>query len=281
MSAVNPGSARTTGLRSVALAALCVLLWSSPGRAEPAAGRQTAADRTRTTEARRHFQQGRALLGAGKYAEAIAEFETVLSLKPSPELLFNIAQAYRLKGDAKQALETYKRFIELSPRGPVADEARGHIEALTRQIEDDERAAQAREAERARQDTERQRQETERARQDAERQRQEAERQREDAERRRHETEREEQVHRRRTGLIALGAAGVLMATGVVLITTGGRALSGGSPNNVDVIGSVSFNVGLFVVLPYGTIKILWNPDLGPFKPTPTSSRSVAFRFAF
>jgi tetratricopeptide (TPR) repeat protein len=269
---VNPWVARSAGLRSVALAALCVLLWSPPVRAEPAAGRQSASDRARTAEARRHFQQGRQLLDAGSYAEAIAEFETALSLKPSPELLFNIAQAYRLKGDAKQALETYKRFIEINPRGPIADEARGHIDALTRQIEEDERAAQAREAERQHQAAERQRQDTERQRQDAERQRQ-------DAERQRYETEREAQAHRRWNGMIAVGVGLGLFVGGPIL----GAGLGGGDGNHyntADVIGVIGLATGI-VLISYGTIKISINPDLGPFKPTPTISKGVAFTFSF
>jgi tetratricopeptide (TPR) repeat protein len=274
---VNPGSARCAALRSVALAALCVLLWAPPVRAEPAAGRQSASDRARTTEARRHFQQGRQLLDAGSYAEAIAEFETALSLKPSPELLFNIAQAYRLKGDAKQALETYKRFIELSPRGPIADEARGHIDALTRQIEDDERAAQAREVAQ-------QREAAERRRQDAERQRQDAERQREDAERLRHETARDAQAHRQRNGVIAIGVGVVLVLGGAIFGAEAGSSLATGTDNTADRIGEITVLTGV-VLIPYGIVKIIVNPDLGPYKPTPATtpriSKGVAFTFSF
>jgi tetratricopeptide (TPR) repeat protein len=278
MPAVNRWSARTRGLRSVALAALCVLLWSAPGRAEPA-GRQAGSDRARTAEARRHFQQGRELLDAGKYAEAIAEFETVLSLRPSPELLFNIAQAYRLKGDAKQALETYKRFIELSPRGPVADEARGHIVALTRQIEDDERAAQAREAEQQREAAERQRKEVERQRIDAERQRTDAERQRTDAERQRWEDAREDQGRRRRNGAIAIGVGVVLIIGGSIFAAELGGG-EGHPVNAADVTGVSAFLAGVFLI-PYGTMKIIYNADPGPFKPTPAISKGVAYTFAF
>jgi tetratricopeptide (TPR) repeat protein len=278
---VNPWFARSAGPRAVALAALCVLLWSPPVRAEPAAWRPSASDRTKTAEARRHFLQGRELLDAGSYAEAIAEFETALSLKPSPELLFNIAQAYRLKGDAKQALETYKRFIEISPKGPIADEARGHIDALIKQIEEDERAARAREAERQREVAERQREEVERQREQAERQRHEAERQREDAERQRYETERAEQAHRRRNGVIAVGVGGALTAVGIIIGTALGNNGPGQSNNTADWIGVISIGVGFFGLIPYGTLKIIYNPEFGPFKPTPTSSKGVAFTFSF
>jgi tetratricopeptide (TPR) repeat protein len=276
---VNPWFARSAGLRSVALAALCVLLWPPPVRAEPAAGRQSAADRARTAEARRHFVQGRELLDAGLYAEAIAEFETALSLKPSPELLFNIAQAYRLKGDAKQALETYKRFIELSPKGPIADEARGHIDALTTQIEEDERAAQAREVERQRQEAERQRQEVERQREDADRRRQDADRQRQDAERQRYENEREKQARRRKIGLIAVELGTALAVAGLVFRTSGNGDPD--HPSTTAVLAGVGIVTGSFILIPYGAIKILYNPDPGPFKPTPTISKGAAFSFSF
>jgi hypothetical protein len=47
----------------------------------------------------------------------------------------------------------------------------------------------------------------------------------------------------------------------------------------------ITFVVGLLGLIPYGTIKIVSNPDLGPFRPTltltPTSSKGVAFTFSF
>ena len=276
MSPVNPWFVKCAGLRSAALAALCVLLWSPPIRAEPAAVRQSDADRT-TTEARRHFEQGREFLDAGLYDKAIAEFETALSYQRAPELLFNIAQAFRLKGDAKQARETYKRFIEVSPRGPIADEARGHIEALTRQIEDD---ARAREAERQREEAERRRREAERPREEAERQRREIERRLEEAEQQRHETEREEQAHRRRTGVIAVGVGSALSVAGFVLIAALGND-DINRFNTADAIGTIGLCTGLLGLIPYGTLKILYNPDPGPFQPTSTISKGVALTFSF
>jgi hypothetical protein len=54
-------------------------------------------------------------------------------------------------------------------------------------------------------------------------------------------------------------------------------------PNAADAIGSIGVFIGLVGLIPYGTVKILYNPDLGPFKPapTPTISKGVAFTFGF
>jgi len=152
------------GLRPLILATVCAMLLPRAVSAQPVTVRPKAADtnpKTVEAQARRHFQQGREFLDANAYAEAITEFETALSLMPLPELLFNIAQAYRLKGDAKHALQMYTRFVEVVPDGPVADEARAHIAALTKEISEAEQEADATAAARRQHEAERE----ERARQ--------------------------------------------------------------------------------------------------------------------
>jgi tetratricopeptide (TPR) repeat protein len=186
------------------------------------------------------FKQGREFLDANAYSEAIAEFEAAFSLLPLPELLFNIAQAYRLKGDAKHALQMYTRFVEVIPDGSIADEARAHIAVLTKEIADAEQEADTVEVTR-----------------------------------RQHYAEREERAHRRRTGEFVLGIGGALAVTGVMLANVS----EGGSIGSAIGIGCIVLAVtGAF---PYGALKILYNPDPGPFMATPTITRGVAFAFSF
>lgn len=92
--------------------------------------------------------------------------------------------------------------------------------------------------------------------------------------RRQHDTEREELAHQRRTGEIVLGAGGALAVIGVVVANVG----EGGGTQRA--IGGGCIVLALFA-LPYGALKILYNPDPGPFNPTPTITKGVAFVFSF
>jgi len=213
--------------------------------AQPGTTRPKSVDpNPKAVEARRHFQQGREFLEANAYSDAITEFETALALMPLPELLFNIAQAYRLKGDAKHALQMYTRFVEVVPDGPVAEEARAHIAVLTKEISDAEQVTDALEVAR-----------------------------------RQHEAEREARARQRRTGEIVLGVGAALAVTGAVLANVSDSE----SPRSM--IGTGFIILAVVAAFPYGTLKILYNPDPGPFKPTltptPTIAKGVAFAFSF
>ena len=78
-------------------------------------------------QARAHFRAGTALYEAGNYDRAIDEYREAYKLLPLPDLLFNLGQAYRLKGDLKTAADHYRRYLADKPTGPVSDEAREHL----------------------------------------------------------------------------------------------------------------------------------------------------------
>lgn len=86
-------------------------------------------------QAQNHFKQGKAYLDNQLYDDAIRELDTAYKLYPLPAMLFNIAQAYRLKGDDEQALVYYQQFVDAAPDDPAADEARTHIAYLTKEKE--------------------------------------------------------------------------------------------------------------------------------------------------
>jgi len=92
------------------------------------------SDASDTARAKTHYKQGKAFLDSGLYDDAIREFQAAYQIAPVPELLFNIAQAARLKGDAERALTMYQKYIDESPDGPGADEAHTHIATLTKAI---------------------------------------------------------------------------------------------------------------------------------------------------
>lgn len=153
-------------------------------------------------EAKARFQQGDAHLQAGAYQAAIDEFKKAYELFPSDRIHFNIAQAYRLKGDRDKAVEHYLKYLNAVAGGDTADEARRHVAALRRAI------AEEAELEKAKQEKAAAEQQAAEARA-AEEKRKQAElgQQREESE-----------VKRRRQRLIVIGAvAGGVVVLGIAL----------------------------------------------------------------
>ncbi len=68
-------------------------------------------------KARKLAERGRELHERGDYARAITAFKEAYVLAPSPGLLFNLAQAYRLQGNCDDAAIMYRRFIATAPPG--------------------------------------------------------------------------------------------------------------------------------------------------------------------
>jgi hypothetical protein len=66
-------------------------------------------------DAREHYEKGITHYNLGEFDQAIAEFKQAYAISGAPGLLFNIAQAYRLQGDYKQALYFYKTYLRLLP----------------------------------------------------------------------------------------------------------------------------------------------------------------------
>jgi len=66
-------------------------------------------------KARALAERGRKLHDAGDYANAIAAFTQAYAMAPSPALLFNLAQAYRLQGDCDDAALMYRRYLATNP----------------------------------------------------------------------------------------------------------------------------------------------------------------------
>jgi hypothetical protein len=87
------------------------------------------------TRARLHFRAGTVFYDAGDYGQAVEQYLAAYKLLPLPDLLFNLGQAYRLKGDAKTAQDYYERYLTAKPSGPVSDEARAHLAEVKAQLE--------------------------------------------------------------------------------------------------------------------------------------------------
>ena len=95
-----------------------------------------AADPTaafQQAEARTHFQTGVQHYQAGRFTEAIAEFQTAHRLFASPTILFNLAQAFRSDGQLSNAITTFRRYIDENPR--LTPTQREDVEGVIREIE--------------------------------------------------------------------------------------------------------------------------------------------------
>jgi hypothetical protein len=69
-----------------------------------------AADAT-LEEAARHFEEGTRLYIAGRYQQAIDEFEAANAIAPAPANLFNLARCHEKLGEFRTAFAFYDRYL--------------------------------------------------------------------------------------------------------------------------------------------------------------------------
>lgn len=110
----------------------------------PAMARKPTAKDVATAKA--HFKQGRAYYEAGAYGDAVKEYEKAYALTAMPDLLYNIGQAERLKGDKPKAIAAYQKYLAAVAEGTLAEEARSHVAALRLKIQVEEADAAKRKA---------------------------------------------------------------------------------------------------------------------------------------
>ncbi len=104
------------------LALVCVIVLAHAGVA-----RAQSQPADRSAEAQRLAEQGLSYYKIGKYPEAITFFEQAYLLQPVPGLLYNLAQAYRLKGDCAEALRAYRGYLRDDPGSPQRTVVEAHI----------------------------------------------------------------------------------------------------------------------------------------------------------
>lgn len=103
------------------------------------------------TTAKQYVADGLKAQAAGRYDEAISLYNKAYELVPHPELLFNLGQAHRLKGEKEIALNYYQKYLAVDSKGRGVAEAsqwatqidlelKAETEAL-RQAEEDRKAA--------------------------------------------------------------------------------------------------------------------------------------------
>jgi len=110
-----------------------------PVRAQPAPPAPPAEDAKE--QARVHFQKAKELHEKKQYAEAAAEYLEAYRYMPAPAFIYNAGQVYRLGGEKEKAVEHYKKYLELEPKGEGAEDARQFIAELSAAIEANKAAA--------------------------------------------------------------------------------------------------------------------------------------------
>jgi hypothetical protein len=69
-----------------------------------------------TERAKALFQEGTTLFNVGEFDKAIEAWQQGYKEKPDPGFLYNIGQAYRLKGDSQKAIFFYRGYLRNSPK---------------------------------------------------------------------------------------------------------------------------------------------------------------------
>ena len=83
-----------------------------------------------TTQARQLTKEGLDAFKDERYDEAVELFERAFQLAKLPALLLNIAQAQRLNGSCRKALDQYLKFLRLSPGSRHEDEVNARIKDM-------------------------------------------------------------------------------------------------------------------------------------------------------
>jgi hypothetical protein len=128
-------------MRSILAVGIAILvLGAATARAQqPAAG--SAEDRS--AQAKQHYETGMAHFQLEEWDDAIKEWEAGFRLKPVPQFLYNIAQAYRLSKRPEKALSFYQKYLRLDPKAANKAEVDHHIALLTKIVEDQKKSTSA------------------------------------------------------------------------------------------------------------------------------------------
>jgi tetratricopeptide (TPR) repeat protein len=137
-------SAPMSPLLRVAAAAPAARAATAPPAASPAPATPTTpppADTGETdkmlAEAREHFDAGTRNYAAGRYEDAIKDFQAGYALVPRPNFLVNIGQAYRKLGNLERAKEAYLAYVRALPENSAwRDQAMQVLAEIEVQLQD-------------------------------------------------------------------------------------------------------------------------------------------------
>jgi len=117
-----------------------LLAWLLVTIALPASAAPSAALSATMDPAREHYERGLAKYNLADFDAAIAEFKQSYELSKAPRLLFNIAQAYRLKKDYESALYFYGTYLRAEPNPPNREDVEEKIDEMKRALEEQKKS---------------------------------------------------------------------------------------------------------------------------------------------
>jgi tetratricopeptide (TPR) repeat protein len=121
-------------IKPVLLAA--ALLASTTASAQPAKPDAPQTDEQKRAEAKALYNKGINHYNLGEFDPAIAAFRQAYGISSAPGLLFNIAQAFRLKKDYEQASYFYTTYLRLKPDASNRADVEARIAEMKTLLED-------------------------------------------------------------------------------------------------------------------------------------------------
>jgi tetratricopeptide (TPR) repeat protein len=110
-------------MRTVAACFAVGLAFSSARAEQPVApGDADLVAREKASSAKLHFDRG-------ELDQAIADYREAFRILPTPGLLYNLGQAYRLAGRCAAAADAYRRYLEYAPDSPYRAVAEQNLTA--------------------------------------------------------------------------------------------------------------------------------------------------------
>lgn len=82
------------------------------------------------------IEQAEKAVGQGDHKEAAEAYRRAFSIDPRDELLFLIAQSYRLAGEQRLSLKYFQQFVDHAPGDQKVSEAISQIRAIQTQLKD-------------------------------------------------------------------------------------------------------------------------------------------------
>jgi tetratricopeptide (TPR) repeat protein len=113
-------------MRGVVPGVLLAAVWVLPAAAR--------GDEDESAKARSHYRTAQTHYNLGEFREAAEQYMEAYRLKPTPLLLFNIAQAWRLAGEPQRALFHYRRYLGAMPAAANRTQVEEFIAALDAQL---------------------------------------------------------------------------------------------------------------------------------------------------
>jgi tetratricopeptide (TPR) repeat protein len=89
-----------------------------------------------------HYERATRAYDIQKYAEAIEEYQKAYEIAGDPAMLYNVAQAYRLNDQLREALHAYRRYLQRSPNARNRDDVERKILDLQATLDTRRKAAE-------------------------------------------------------------------------------------------------------------------------------------------